>query len=47
VPVRIEIDAVPEGVDLVVGTTGTVLVLSGTAENGSTRPVPAAPEALQ
>ena len=47
VPVRIEIDKVPEGVDLVVGTTGTVLVLSGTAENGSTRPVPAAPETLQ
>jgi multidrug resistance efflux pump len=47
VPVRIELDELPEGVDLVVGTTGTVLVLSGTAENGSTRPVPAAPEALQ
>jgi multidrug resistance efflux pump len=47
VPVRIEIDKVPEGVALVVGTTGTVLVLAGTAESGSTRPVPAAPEALQ
>jgi len=47
VPVRIEIDKVPEGVKLVVGTTGTVLVLAGTAGEDSTKPVPAAPEALQ
>jgi multidrug resistance efflux pump len=47
VPVRIEIDKVPEGVRLVVGTTGTVLVLAGTAGEDSTKPVPAAPEALQ
>ncbi len=31
VPVRIEIEKVPEGVDLRVGTTGSVLVLKGTA----------------
>ncbi len=47
VPVRIEIDEVPEGVELVVGTTGTVLVLSGTAGTDSTKSVPAAPELLQ
>ena len=47
VPVRIEFDELPEGVELVVGTTGTVLVLSGTAGSDSTKPVVAAPEALQ
>ena len=47
VPVRIEIDKVPEGVNLVVGLTGTVLVLGGTAGEDSTRPVPPAPELLQ
>ncbi len=47
VPVRIELDAPPEGVELVVGTTGTVLVLKGTAASDSTRPVAAAPRALQ
>ncbi len=47
VPVRIEIDKVPEGVELVVGTTGTVLVLSGTAGTESTEAPVAAPTALQ
>ena len=47
VPVRIEFDTLPEGVELVVGTTGSVLVMSGTAGSDSTRPVAAAPEALQ
>ncbi len=47
VPVRIEIDKVPEGVNLVVGLTGTVLVLAGTAGEDSTRSVPPAPELLQ
>ncbi len=47
VPVRIEIDKVPEGVNLVVGLTGTVLVLEGTAGEDSTRSVPPAPELLQ
>ncbi len=47
VPVRIDIDEVPEGVELVVGTTGTVLVLSGTAGTESTKPAVAAPTALQ
>ena len=47
VPVRIEIDEVPEGVPLVVGTSGTVLVLSGTAGKEINGPAVAAPEALQ
>ena len=47
VPVRIEFDELPEGVNLVVGTTGTVLVLAGTAGTNSTKPVTAAPTALQ
>ncbi len=48
VPVRIEIDKVPEGVDLVVGTTGSVLVLKGTAgSEGDVASVPPAPTALQ
>jgi multidrug resistance efflux pump len=47
VPVRVEIDKVPEGVDLVVGTTGTVLVLKGTAGTGKVATSTAAPRALQ
>ncbi len=47
VPVRIEIDKVPEGVDLVVGTTGSVLVLKGTAGSESVASVPPVPGALQ
>ena len=48
VPVRIEFDELPEGVELVVGTTGSVLVLKGTAgsEDGMAS-VPPAPTALQ
>ena len=34
VPVRIELDEVPEGVNLVVGATATVQVKTGTAESG-------------
>ncbi len=48
VPVRIEFDEVPEGVELVVGTTGSVLVLKGTAgSEGGMASVPPAPTALQ
>ena len=47
VPVRVEIDKLPDGVELVVGTTGTVLVLKGTAGTENVASVPAAPKALQ
>ena len=46
VPVRIEFESVPEDIDLVVGTTGSVLVMSGTAGSDSSKPVAAAPSAL-
>jgi multidrug resistance efflux pump len=47
VPVRVELDKLPEGVELVVGTTGSVLVMKGTAGTGNTVSVPAVPQALQ
>jgi multidrug resistance efflux pump len=47
VPVRIHLGELPEGVELRVGTTGSVLVLTGTAEQGDDKLVPAAPAALQ
>ncbi|MGD8541077.1 MAG: HlyD family secretion protein [Desulfobacteraceae bacterium] len=47
VPVRIHLTDVPEGIDLRVGTTGSVLVMTGTAGQESPRPVPPAPKALQ
>ncbi len=49
VPVRIEFDktALPKGVDLVVGTTGAVLVLEGTAGTDRTSPVPPMPSLMQ
>jgi multidrug resistance efflux pump len=47
VPVRIHLGELPEGVELRVGTTGSVLVLTGTAEEGHDKSVPAAPAALQ
>jgi hypothetical protein len=47
VPVRVELDKLPEGVELVVGTTGSVLVMKGTAGTGNTASVPAVPQALQ
>jgi multidrug resistance efflux pump len=47
VPVRIHLTDVPEDIDLRVGTTCSVLVMTGTAENGRGKPVPAAPAALQ
>jgi multidrug resistance efflux pump len=31
VPVRVEVDKLPEGVELVIGTTASVLVMTGTA----------------
>ena len=34
IPVRVHLDEVPEGVDLRVGTTASVLVMTGTADSG-------------
>jgi multidrug resistance efflux pump len=47
VPVRIHLSDVPEGIALRVGTTCSVLVMTGTAGSGQGRQVPAAPKALQ
>jgi len=47
VPVRIHLDSIPEGIDLRVGTTASVLVRTGTAGSGSTAPATAAPTALR
>ena len=47
VPVRIHMTKIPDGVTLRVGTTASVLVLTGTAESGYDTPVPPAPLVLQ
>ena len=47
VPVRIHLGELPEGVELRVGTTGSVLVMTGTAGDGHDNSVPAVPAALQ
>jgi len=47
VPVRIHLDELPEGVELRVGTTGSVLVMTGTAGSDLDKSVPPAPAALQ
>jgi multidrug resistance efflux pump len=47
VPVLIHLSDVPEGIALRVGTTCSVLVMTGTAGSGQGRQVPAAPKALQ
>jgi multidrug resistance efflux pump len=49
VPVRIHIDLakLPEGVQLRVGTTASVLVMTGTSSNKNENPAVAAPKALQ
>ena len=47
VPVRIHLDAIPDGMDLRVGTTASVLVMTGTAGSDATRPATAAPSVLQ
>ena len=47
VPVRIHMTKIPEGVALRVGTTGSVLVMTGTSENGHDAPVPSVPAVLQ
>mgnify|MGYP001822657468 CR=1 FL=1 len=47
VPVRIHIDQVPEDVELRVGTTASVLVMTGTSSDESQKKAVAAPKALQ
>ena len=47
VPVRIHLDLVPEGVQLRVGTTASVLVMMGTSQGESDGKAVAAPKALQ
>jgi len=47
VPVRVHLDALPEGVELRVGTTGSVLVMTGTADSDPDKSVPPVPAALQ
>jgi multidrug resistance efflux pump len=47
VPVRIHLNEVPEKIKLRVGTTCSVLVMTGTANGNQDKPVPAAPKLLQ
>ncbi len=47
VPVRIHLTKVPEEVKLRVGTTASVLVMTGTSDSQSEKPAVAAPKALQ
>jgi multidrug resistance efflux pump len=47
VPVRIHLDEVPEAVKLRVGTTASVLVMTGTSEETSKKKAVAAPKVLQ
>ena len=47
VPVRIHLESLPEGVDLRVGTTASILVRKGTSEQSEAAPVPPVPKALQ
>ena len=46
IPIRIELNELPDGVELRVGTTGSVLVMTGTADD-SERTAQAAPAVLQ
>jgi multidrug resistance efflux pump len=47
VPVRIHLDKIPEGVQLRVGTTASVVVMTGTSGSKTDKPAVAAPKALQ
>ena len=47
VPVRIHMTRIPDGVALRVGTTASVLVMTGTSEGGHVKPVPPVPSMLQ
>ena len=46
-PVRVHLTDVPDEVKLRVGTTASVLVMTGTSDSEANQPVPAAPKALQ
>jgi hypothetical protein len=46
VPVRVEVDKLPEGVELVIGTTASVQVITGTAGTGSGASVQTNPQEL-
>jgi multidrug resistance efflux pump len=46
IPVRVHLDEVPQGVELRVGTTASVLVMTGSGDDGRAS-VPPAPRALQ
>ena len=43
----LDLDELPEGVALRVGTTGSVLVMTGTGGAGGKEGIPAVPKALQ
>ena len=47
VPLRVHMTNIPDGVALRVGTTASVLVMTGTAEKGHDTPVPPVPSVLQ
>jgi multidrug resistance efflux pump len=47
VPVRIHMTKIPDGVALRVGTTSSVLVMTGASESGHDTPVPPVPSALR
>ncbi len=47
IPVRVHLTNVPKTIKLRVGSTASVLVMTGTAGGGSEEPVPAVPRALQ
>ncbi len=47
IPVRIHLSDVPKEIQLRVGTTCSVLVMTGSADGGHQKPLPAAPRALQ
>ena len=47
VPIRIHLVAVPDNVELIVGTTASVMVMTGTAGQENSKPVSSVPRALQ
>lgn len=47
IPVRIHLDKVPDEVKLRVGTTASIMVMTGTSDSTSEKPAVAAPRALQ
>ena len=47
VPVRIHLNELPEGIELRVGTTASVLVMTGSADSDHDKSVPPVPKALQ